>query len=154
MARSTLNYTVKDDGRDFGKVFVLTEMPASKAESWGMRAVLALMAGGVEVPDNFASLGMAAMAELGIRALAGLKWEVAEPLLNEMFECVEFMPDPAKPHVVRKLHENDIEEVSTRIKLRAEVWALHTDFLRAVVHSTSGASKATAGKNRSQNTKT
>ena len=50
MARSISNYTVQDEGRDNGKVFVLTEMPASRAESWAMRALLALMANGVEVP--------------------------------------------------------------------------------------------------------
>ena len=52
MARTVSNYTVTDEGRDNGKVFVLTEMPASRAESWAMRALLALMAGGVEVPEH------------------------------------------------------------------------------------------------------
>lgn len=45
-----------------------------------MRALLALMAGGVEVPPGFDRMGMAAMAEIGIKALVGLKWEVVEPL--------------------------------------------------------------------------
>ena len=58
MARSTVNYSVKDEGRDFGKVFVLTEMPASRAESWAMRSLLALMASGVEVPEGFDRMGM------------------------------------------------------------------------------------------------
>ena len=53
MARTTANYTVTEEGRDQGKVFVRTEMPASRAESWAMRALLALMAGGVEVPEGF-----------------------------------------------------------------------------------------------------
>lgn len=132
MARLTVNYTVKDEGRDFGKVFVLTELPASRAESWAMRAILALMASGVEVPEGFERMGMAAMAEIGIRALSGLKWDVAEPLLSEMWECVQVMPDPGKPHVVRRLIEEDIEEIATRVKLRVEVWRLHTGFLKAV----------------------
>ncbi len=152
MARTTENYTVTDDNRDRGKVFVLTELPASKAEAWAMRAILALMAGGVELPENFERLGMAGMAEVGIKALSGLKWEVAEPLLNEMWECVQIMPDPTKPHVVRPLIEQDIEEIATRIKLRAQVWKLHTDFLKAVAPSMSGGSPATAVKKRSRNT--
>lgn len=155
MARQTANYTVTDDGRDRGKVFVITEMPASKAESWAMRALLALMAGGVEVPDGFERMGMAGMAEVGLRALTGLKWEVAEPLLAEMWECVQIMPDPSKPHVVRGLIEEDIEEVVTRIKLRAEVWKLHTGFLKAVAPSISGQlAAAEGGPQRSRNTKT
>ena len=44
-----------------------------------MRALLALMASGVEVPEGFDRMGMAGMAEIGIRALSGLKWEVADP---------------------------------------------------------------------------
>src|SRR5512137_177048 len=137
MARATLNYTVTDDGRDKGKVFVLTELPASQAESWALRSLLALMAGGVEVPAGFERMGMAAMAEIGIKALSQLKWEVAEPLLNEMWQCVQMMPDPARPHVVRRLIEEDIEEVMTRVKLRAEIWKLHTGFLKAVAPSIS-----------------
>ena len=153
MARNTANYTVTDEGRDQGKVFVLTEMPASRAESWAMRVLLALMAGGVEVPPGFDRMGMAAMAEMGIKALVGLKWEVAEPLLAEMWSCVQIMPDPTKPHVIRNLIEEDIEEITTRIKLRAEVWKLHTGFLKAVVHSISeGSRPAAASKKGSRNT--
>lgn len=135
MARKSTNYTVTDDNRDKGKVFVITELPAARAESWAFRAILALMEGGVELPPGFERMGMAGIAELGIRALSHLRWEVAEPLLAEMWECVQIMPDPAKPHVVRPLIEQDIEEVMTRIKIRAEVWKLHTDFLSAVAAS-------------------
>lgn len=153
MARNTANYTVTDEGRDQGKVFVLTEMPASRAESWAMRALLALMAGGVDVPPGFDRMGMAAMAEIGIKALAGLRWDVAEPLLAEMWSCVQFMPDSSKSHIVRSLIEEDIEEIATRVKLRAEVWKLHTGFLKAVAPSISGGSPpAAASKKGSRNT--
>jgi flagellar motor component MotA len=146
MARNVCNYAVMDEGRDKGKIFVLTEMPASRAESWAMRALLALMAGGVEMPEGFERMGMAAMAEVGIKALAGLKWEVAEPLLEEMWTCIKIMPDASKPHLVRNLLEEDVEEITTRVKLRAEVWKLHTGFLKAVANSISGDSPATATK--------
>jgi len=151
MARNVLNYTVIDEGRDCGKVFVITEMFASRGEAWALRALLALMDGGVELPEGFERMGMAAMAELGIKALAGLRWEIAEPLLAEMWSCISIMPDPSKPHVVRNLIEEDVEEIMTRIKLRAEVWKIHTGFLKAVAPSLSSASAA-AGKRRSRNT--
>ena len=144
MARHTATYTVPDEGRDRGKVFLITEMPASRGESWAYRALLALIAGGVNLPEGFERMGMAGMAELGIKALSGLKWEVAEPLLAEMWECVEIIPDPAKPQVVRALIEDDVEEVLTRTKIRAEVWKLHTGFLKAAALSVSGGSPATA----------
>ena len=152
MARNTLNYTVTDEGRDKGKTFVLTEMPASRAEAWAMRAILALLANNVELPDGFERLGMAGMAEVGIKALSGLKWDVAEPLLSEMWDCVQIMPDPSKPHVVRPLIEEDVEEITTRVKIRAEVWKLHTGFLKAVAPSISGGSLAAASKKGSRNT--
>lgn len=133
MARNTINYTVTDDNRDKGKVFVITEMPAGKAERWATRALFALMGSGVQVPEGFENMGMAAMAEVGLRALGQLKWEIAEPLINEMFDCIQYMPDPSKPHVVRVLmDDSDIEEITTRVKLRAEVWKLHTGFLKTV----------------------
>jgi len=146
MARKTANVTIEDDGRDRGKVFVLTELPASRAEAWAYRALLALIAGGVEVPDGFEKMGMAGMAEIGIRALSSLKWDVAEPLLAEMWECVRIMPDASKPQLIRNLIEEDIEEISTRIKLRAEVWALHADFLKAVAPSLIASTKPAANK--------
>lgn len=151
MARNTLNYTVTDEGRDNGKTFVLTEMPASRAEAWAMRALLALMAGGVEMPDGFENLGMAGMAEMGIRAISGLKWEVAEPLLDEMWSCVQIMPDPTKPHVVRNLCESDIEEIPTRIKLRMEVWKLHVGFFKSA-DLLGSVAKGSASKKRGPNT--
>lgn len=158
MARKTANVTITDDGRDKGKVFVLTEMDSCKGEAWAMRAILAVMAGDVSIPQGFERMGMAGMAELGIRALAGLRWEVAKPLLDEMWECVAVMPDPRAPHVVRPVMDeaNDIEEVATRLKLRYEVLVMHMGFLRAVVNSISlqSGGLAAAVKPRGRNTKT
>ena len=146
MARKTLQYTVQDEGRDKGKVFVITEMSASQAESWASRAILALMAGGVELPEGFDRFGMAGIAELGIKALARLKWEDAQPLLDEMWACVQILPNPAKPNIIRALIEEDIEEVATRVKLRMEIWSLHVGFSRADAKSKSGDSPAAAPK--------
>lgn len=153
MARSTANVTITDDTRDKGKVFVLTEMPASQAEAWATRALMALTSSGAQIPAGYERLGLAGVAELGIKALGGLKWEDAKPLLDEMMTCVQIVPDPTKPHVVRGLIEEDIEEISTRVKLRAEVWKLHVGFLKAVAPSFSDI-LATAKQKLSPNIKT
>jgi hypothetical protein len=155
MARNTVNHKIIDTGRDLGKVFVLTEMDASRAEAWALRALLALMTNGVDMPPGFENTGMAGVAQMGLKALAGLRWEVAAPLLEEMWSCVQIMPDPSKPHVVRNLIESDIEEVMTRVKLRSEVWELHTGFSIAGALSKSAASPAVAapaGRKNSRNT--
>jgi hypothetical protein len=154
MARKIAQWTVTDEGRDKGKVFLLTEMPASRAEAWATRVLLALMGSNTNLPENFADMGMAGLAELGLKAIAGLKWEVAEPLLEEMLQCVQIIPSPGKPQVVRALVESDIEEILTRFKLRVEVWKLHMDFLQAVAPSFSTGIKSAAASMNRPNTRT
>lgn len=143
MARKKAFYTVTDEGRDQGKIFVITEMPASQSERWALRAVSALAASGMEIPDDIASAGLAGVARLGVQAFGGLPWEKAEPLLNEMFGCIAIQPSAAHPNVVRPLIEDDIEEITTRLKLRLEWWKLHMDFFTTAALSTSG--RAVAG---------
>jgi hypothetical protein len=144
MARKVADVTIADEGRDKGKVFVITEMSSAQAESWAMRVLLALVGSNVDVPEDFAELGMAGLAEYGMKALASLKWNTCEPLLAEMFGGIQIRPDRTKPHVIRDMWDADIEEVATRFKLRAEWWALHMDFLQGVVGSTSQSEKAPA----------
>lgn len=135
MARKTAQFTVTDDGRDQGKVFLLTEMSTTRAEAWALQVLLALLSANVELPEGFEKLGMAALAQIGFKALGQLKWAVLEPLLAEMFECVQIIPDPKKTNVVRALFDGDIEEIMTRVNLRLEVWNLHTGFSQAADRS-------------------
>jgi len=137
------------EGRDKGKHFLITEMSAAKAEDWGIRAFLALANSGVEIPEEVAAAGMAGIAIVGLRALGRIKIEEARPLLQDMMECVQYLPDPTKPAIVRGLIEvdpnPDIEEPVTRLWLRAEVFELHTGFSIADAISTSQIASATAG---------
>jgi hypothetical protein len=135
MARKVSKFTVQTEGRDKGKLFVLTEMSASRAEDWGIRALLALASSGVELPDDVQGMGMAGIAVMGIQALSGMRYEAAKPLLDEMFECVEICPEPSKPNVVRALIEDDIEEPGTRLQLRKAILELHVDFSKAGAQS-------------------
>lgn len=127
MARKVLSVTIHAEGRDKGKVFRLTEMPASRAERWGARALAALLSSGVEVPEDILSAGLPAVAHFGISIFSRMDFDAAQPLLDEMFECVEIQPDPSKP-VYRRLIEDDIEEVLTRLTLRSEVFFLILGF--------------------------
>ena len=128
--RKILHVTISDQGRDLGKTFVLTEMPASRGEKWGTKALIALTKAGIEVPDELMGSGMAGIALYGINTLASasITFEDVEPLLDEMMECVQIAPDPRHLEVVRPLVEDDIEEIATRIKLRAEVFKMHVNF--------------------------
>jgi hypothetical protein len=118
--------TITDENRDKDKVFVLTEMPASRAERWATRVVMGLIKVGVEIPEES---GMEAIAKIGLQALASLSFDDAQFLMDEMMQCVHILPDPKKnPTFTRPLMEEDIEEVSTRVRLRLEVFTLHTGF--------------------------
>ena len=71
--RKVAQYTVTDEGRDKGKVFSITEMSSSRAEAWATRVLLALMGSNADLPENFDELGMAGLAELGLKSIGGLK---------------------------------------------------------------------------------
>jgi hypothetical protein len=127
MARQTLVVTIASDGRDHGKVFHIKEMPASQAENWAMRLLMALARGNVDVPEGFFGMGWQAIALLGIRGLGGVPWNDAKPLMDEMMACISFQPG-SNPSVLRPLIEDDIEEVRTRLKLREDWISLHLGF--------------------------
>src|SRR3954449_6524728 len=128
MARKELTLTIDTPGRDVNKTFFIREMSATKAERWATRALLALLKSGIEIPDDIAQAGLAGVAAMGLRAFGGIDFADAEPLLAEMLSCVQVIPDASRPMVKRALIEDDIEEVSTLLRLREEVLSLHTGF--------------------------
>ncbi len=92
----------------------------------------------------------------GMQALGKLDWDVAELLLDELMTCISFIPDPTRKERTRPLHETDIEEVATRVKLKAEVFTLHTgfSFAAARLNTTSNPSpKPVASEENTSNTK-
>ena len=124
MARKTINVTIDTDGRDKGKTFKITEWSAAKAENWAIRAFLAMVKGGVQLPDGYADGGMAALAQAGFSMLCKASNSEVIPLINELMDCVEIV----ETKITRSMVEDDIEEVATRIRLRTEVFKLHVGF--------------------------
>ncbi|WP_313622835.1 hypothetical protein [Achromobacter sp.] len=135
--------TIAAEGRDKGKVFVLTELSAYDAEDWAGRALFALMNAGVEIPANIAEAGLAGVAAMGIKAIAKLPFDSAKPLLDKMMDCVQIQPSP---EVTRDLIAGDIEEVATLLTLRQKVLGLHMDFFTAATPSTSGSRSPVAAR--------
>lgn len=123
--RKEIDITISDEGRDLGKVFHIREMPASQAEKWAMRALMAVGKSGIDIGEGFAAGGMKNVAILGVYALVRMNFGDAEPLLDELMDCVSIKPSPT---IARKLIEDDVEEVATRIKLKQAVLELHTGF--------------------------
>ena len=128
MSRKTKVVTVTTEGRDHGKKFLLTEMPATQAEKWAFRAFLALGKAGIEIPDEVRQAGMLGMTWVGLRALSRTDYRDAEPLMDEMMTCVQAIRDPSRPALVFPLIETDTEEILTITFLRDQVFELHTGF--------------------------
>jgi hypothetical protein len=147
-----LRIPTDDPGRDAGKVYRLTEKPASQVEKWAIRAFLALANAGVEFPEELGRLGPAGLAVLGIKGLQGVRFADAEPLLDEMMECISIQPDRSNPNIIRKPVDTDIEEVKTRLLLRQAIIELHLGFTLADVQSR--LTSATTAATPSSNTKT
>jgi len=142
MARHTKLVVIEAEGRDKGKVFKITEMDAMQAERWATRLLLGLAKSGVEIPDGIEEAGMAGVATLAIKAIGGINFADAEPLLDEMMTCVKIMPDPKHPDVERAWLKEDFEEVATLLQLRKEVFELHTNFSTLVARFKSEATNS------------
>jgi hypothetical protein len=125
--RKTIDVSIAADGRDKGKTFCITEMPALQAEAWATRALFMLSKAGATIPDSVLSGGMAsmaAMAGVGIQALLYVPYEDAKPLLDELMRCVRIK----EIAVTRDLTPDDIEEIGTFFTLRGEALKLHVGF--------------------------
>jgi hypothetical protein len=145
--RHTRIYTVPATGRDKGKRFLITEMSASASEDWAARLIFAMMNSGADIPDEVAGAGLAGLAAIDpgtlLKAISRVPYEKAKPLLNEMMDCVQVLPDPKDVNVVRPLIEDDIEEVATRLLLRKEVFSVHLDHFMSAARSEASEAAAT-----------
>ncbi len=137
--RKTKLVKISAPGRDLGKTYALTEMPAEQAEKWGYRALTALGRSGATIPAALEGTGMLGMARMGLIALVCCDYKDANALLDEMMQCVRIYGTPGDNATLRDLiagtgaegEEADIEEVETLLHLRLEVLKLHVDFSQA-----------------------
>lgn len=126
--RKTKSVTVTFEGRDKGKTFLITEMSASQAERFALRAFLALAHSGVQIPEEVTGAGLAGLAYIGLSALFRVNFHEIEPLMTELMDCVQIKPDPKRPDIVRGIIEDDIDEAVTRAWLKSEAFELLTGF--------------------------
>lgn len=128
MARRTVEVTIDAEGRDHGKVFVLTEMDAASAEDWAIRFASGLGQANVELPPGMHEASLATIAGLGWKFLSMVPYQERKQLMDDLMGCVRIIPDPNNRMVVRDLFPGDIEEVMTRLRLKMEVFTLLTGF--------------------------
>lgn len=129
------------DNRDRGKLYLITEMDAFRAEKWGWRAMFAI-AKHVDIPADVIALGMQGLRRVGMQAFFKADWYDTEPLLDELLSCASFVPDPAKINANPELPpstptsvglDGHVQEPTTLFTLRLEAFDLHTGFSTAGV---------------------
>ena len=154
MARHTKTVTIDQQGRDFGKTFVLHEMPTDQGHYWGMRVLAALARAQVEIPDSIIRSGMLGVAAVGFAKILGACGDAdVKALVDElMSSCVAILPNPATPQIIRGNQQDfrilpngvsctgpmvpdDIEEISTQVFLEKGALLLHMGFLPPEVRS-------------------
>lgn len=130
MTRKTRDIVITDENsRDNGKVFRIKEKSVYEAEFWAMRAFGGMIEAGVEIPQS--DMSMQGLAQYGLGSIMKIKTPLLKELLDEMMDCVSIVPNPEKePQLTRKLLPNDpyIQELTTLVKLRTEIFLLHVDF--------------------------
>ncbi|OOF43032.1 hypothetical protein BKK51_12170 [Rodentibacter trehalosifermentans] len=126
MALKTKEITI-EKGRDAGVRFIITEMPVVKADKWATKVLIALMNAGVEVPD--VKMGMLGITTMLLSSLQNVDAEKAIPLLDELLDCVQIIPEGGSPRKL-DLSMNDVQDFTTLWVLRKEALMLHLDFLQ------------------------
>lgn len=114
-----------ESSRDFGKMFRVTEWDAFRAEWWAFRAMQAIAGTEVDVTQLLQQAQAAEMVRHGLHALAKVPPAVAQPLLEEMIDGVAVvLPDGN----ARAMRREDVEEVTTLFRIRAEVFEVNLGF--------------------------
>ena len=126
MARKTYRLTVESEGRDKGKTFVLTELPALDIERWTVRLLLAAGKNGISLPSVQADSGFAGIAGVLWALIAQVTPEEAENLLATMLQGLKI--DEGK--ISRELVADDIEEAGTLLQIRMAWVELHAGFFK------------------------
>src|SRR6478736_900733 len=121
MARQVITHKIEREGRDRGKVFIITEMSATAAHCWATRAIFGIMNGGVDIPDDVLSQGMAGLAAIGLNGLTGIPYAVAGHLLKEMLQCAQIK----EQLLVRPFTDDDVEEAMTLFELQRIALTMH-----------------------------
>lgn len=124
MARKTCNLPIEEEGRDKGKVFVLTELPALDIERWTVRLVLALGKNGISLPDVQADSGFAGIAGILWVLIAQISPSEAEALMATMLDGLKINAGK----VIREVAPDDIEEPETLLQIRMAWVDLHAGF--------------------------
>lgn len=136
--------TLKDGDQEL--TFRVRQMPATKLESWIIRA--ALLIGGVAGSDMPGLDGIRDGREAGSYIMGNLKgllprlgqldYEKAKPLMDELLACCWRKIDRHEQQCLPENVDDFIQDVSTLLKLRGEALKINLGFLSLGAGSNSG----------------
>lgn len=124
----TKEVTITAEGRDKGRQYLLTEMPALKAERWARRAVMAMSRQELDIRAEVAALGMWGFVLGGMQALAAGDVDQVDQLMDEMLPQIQIVEEK----ITRPIQgDGDVWEIATYKTLRQELIELHLGFTLA-----------------------
>lgn len=124
MIRNTVRYIEDGEGRDKGKLFIISEMSSSQGERLTRRVLSSMLESGVYIPQGV-PLTSSLFAQIAISNIGKIRWDNIELIASELWGCVQYIPTPSKPDIIRLPYEDDIEEIITIHKLRWEAAKLN-----------------------------
>jgi hypothetical protein len=135
--RNTIEFTIKDSNRDYGKVFIITEMSAVQGEDLAEDVFRVMSRNNFySIPPEVMSMGTAGLATIGLAAIANANREEARAISQRLLSTVKVRIEHEGKTLERALDaEADIEEVSTLRFIKDEVFRLNFDFLTTAAES-------------------
>ena len=123
---------IAESGRDVGKKFHITEMSATQAEAWAIKALLAIGNSGIDIPEGLIDQGMAGLVAISYMNLLKIPFKVAEPLLEEMMSCVKIMPSDSS-NIKRNLFNFSGSDRFFSIKLKLKLEEKRMELLKTIL---------------------
>ncbi len=127
--RKSVEIKLEDRGQDL--TFRIEEMPATRLESWIIRAVLLLAGAGLaEAPGRFDLKEAGAfLAEKGLSVLGRVDYDQAKPLLDELLGCCHRVVGKAEERISPANIDDHIKDVGNLFRLKAEALKVNLGFL-------------------------
>lgn len=113
-----------EEGRDAGKVFKITEMPAFQQDSWATRMLVAM---GSKLTGGLASLATISLQDIA-SSFFKMDYKVSEPLLQELLDCCSYKKEGTLVVLKKDMVDSIIEDWQTLQTLRMEALALNFGF--------------------------
>ena len=113
-----------EEGRDKGKEFKITEMPATQADRW-VTKTLCLFGHSGQSFNVLAKMPLSGILD----AFSKVDYEKAEPLLNELLACASFKKDGIFVAMKGSMVDSVVEDWTTIFRLRIEALKLVVGFL-------------------------